>query len=150
MILSPIVPSHTQFSVTQKVTKEYIFTERNYVMAREPEMALYRTCTVVSDTTFKKDGERTFTEAFVDAVAEAEGVAPLDLPPLYESVDFDAITQLMQRYSDHSDGELLLGLLIDKWNIFVSYDGRIRICDASEETEPEPIFEGERHSPRSQ
>jgi hypothetical protein len=110
-------------------------------MQRKPELALYRSCSVVSETIYVRDGERTLTEALSDAVAEAEGVDPSELPPLYESIDLDALTTLLAKPSEATDGELLLGLRMNRWNVFVSSDGRIRVCDATNETSsPEPIF----------
>ena len=111
-------------------------------MKREPELALYRSCSVVSETFYEPEGGRTLTEAFVDAVAEAEGVTPTELPSLYGSIDLDALTTLMTNSSKAVDAELLLGLRMNRWNVFVSSDGRIRVCDATEETRsPEPIFD---------
>jgi hypothetical protein len=88
-----------------------------------------------------KGGDRTLTQALVGAVAEAEGVASSELPPLYKSIDLDALTQLLDKPSEAADDELLLGLRINRWNVFISSDGRIRVCDATDETPPEPIFE---------
>ena len=51
---------------------------------REPELALYRSCTAVGETTVERDDGRTLTEAFTAAIAAAEGVAPTELPPLNE------------------------------------------------------------------
>jgi hypothetical protein len=115
-------------------------------MEREPELALYRSCSVVSETTYRRDGGRTLTEALVEAVAEAQGVAPRDLPSLYESIDFDALTTLLTTSSENVDDELVLGLRMNRWNLFVSSDGRIRVCDATDETPSlEPIFENDTH-----
>lgn len=111
-------------------------------MKRKPELALYRSCSVVSETTYVRDGERTLTQALSDAVAEAEGVTPSELPPLYESIDLDALGRLLAKPSEATEDELLMGLRMDRWNVFVSSDGRIRVCDATEETSSlEPIFE---------
>ncbi|KAA9396238.1 hypothetical protein Har1130_19045 [Haloarcula sp. CBA1130] len=110
---------------------------------RDSKLALTRSCTVISDREFEKDGDQTLTEAFVNAIAEAEGVAPTELPPLYESVDFDALTQLMEPPDEAIDGNVIMALRIGKWNVFVSANGRIRVCDATIETDPESIFEDE-------
>ena len=113
-------------------------------MNRKPELAVYRTCSVVSETTYQRDGGRTLTEALVDAVAEAEGIAPSELPSLYGSIDLDALTRLLAKPSESTDDELLLGVRLGRWNVFVSSDSRIRVCDAATETSsPEPIFEDE-------
>ena len=110
-------------------------------MVREPQLALYRSCSLVSETTYQREGERTLTQALVDAVAEAEGVAPTELSPLYESIDLDALTKLLAKPSESANEELILGLRMNRWNVFVSSDGRIRVCDATEETSMEPIFD---------
>jgi hypothetical protein len=111
-------------------------------MKRNPELALYRSCTVVSETTYVRGGGRTLTQALSDAVAEAEGVAPTELPPLYQSIDLDALTKLLAKPSEAANDELVLGVRMNRWNVFVSSDGHIRVCDATDETsQPEPIFE---------
>jgi hypothetical protein len=109
-------------------------------MDRDPELTLYRTCSVISETVYSRGGERTLTEALADAVAEAEGVTPDQLPPLYDSIDLDALTTLLDKPSVDPDEDLLLALRMGRWNVFVSSDGHIRVCDASDETRPEPIF----------
>nr|WP_231754631.1 HalOD1 output domain-containing protein [Halapricum sp. CBA1109] len=111
-------------------------------MKREPELALYRSCSVVSETSYTREGGRTLTQALVDAVAEAEGVAPTELPSLYGSLDLDALTALLTNSGEAGDDELLLALRMGRWNVFVSSDGRIRVCDATDETPSlEPIFD---------
>ena len=111
-------------------------------MKREPELALYRSCSVVSETSYVPEAGRTLTEALVDAIAEAEGVAPTELPALYGSLDLDALSTLLTNSGETADDELLLGLRMGRWNVFVSSDGRIRVCDATDETRsPEPIFD---------
>lgn len=111
-------------------------------MKRLPELSLYRTCAVVGETTYVSGGERTLTQALAEAVAKAEGVDPTELPPLYESIDLDALTQLMTKPSEDAGDEILVSLQMNDWNMFVSSDGHIRVCDATDETSsPEPIFE---------
>ena len=111
-------------------------------MERKPELALYRSCSVVSETTYVREGARTLTQALVEAVAEAEGVDPTELPSLYGSIDLDALSRLLADPSEDTDSELLLGLRMNRWNVFVSSDGRICVCDATDETSHlEPIFE---------
>ena len=89
-----------------------------------------------------RQGPKQSTEALVDAVAEAEGVTPSELPPLYGSIDIDALATLLANTSEAADDELLFGLRMSRWNVFVSSDGRICVCDATDETSsPEPIFD---------
>lgn len=123
----------------------YLCGEVTICMKRKPELTLYRSCSVVSETFYEREGGRTLTEALVDAVAEAEGVAPIELPSLYGSIDLDTLTTLLTNSTVAEDDELLLALRMDRWNVFVSSDGRIRVCDAADETRsPEPIFDDER------
>ncbi|MEZ3166044.1 HalOD1 output domain-containing protein [Halorubrum ejinorense] len=111
-------------------------------MARRPELEIYRSCSVVGDATFEGDTGRTLTEAFVGAIADAEGIAPTDVPPLYGSVDFDALARLVETTGETADSDLLIAFRIDRWNVFVNGEGLIRVCDATIEIEPEAIFEG--------
>lgn len=109
-------------------------------MRNQAELSLFRGCKVVGDTTFGGQSERTLTEAFVSAIADAEGIEPTELPSLYDSIDFEALSKVLETASGSDDGELVLSFRIQNWNVFVSDDGRIRICNASVHSDPEPIF----------
>ncbi len=82
--------------------------------------------------------ERTPAEAIVEAVADVEDVAPTALPPLYESVDPDALNALVENHSGASD----LGVCITYhgWNVFVRGDGRIVVGNPNRTGEPTPLF----------
>lgn len=109
-------------------------------MQNQTGLSLFRGCTVVGDTTFGGSSGRTLTEAFVSVIADAEGISPTELPSLYDSVDFEALSELLGTAGGAGDGEMVLSLRIQSWNVFVSNDGRIRICDATVHSDPEPIF----------
>lgn len=83
-------------------------------------------------------GDTSLAVAIVEAIADAAGVEPTDVPPIYDSINADALDEL----SRAGDGtELVLGFAIDDWNVFVSHTGHIRVCDATDPTpEPEPVF----------
>lgn len=102
---------------------------------------LYRSCPPVVDTWYKNDGSRTITEAIVDAIAEAEGGEVTDISPLYETIDLDNLSRLLDQY-DATDQDTMISFSHENWNVFVRSDGRIRVCDASRATDPEPVFEG--------
>lgn len=108
---------------------------------RDPKLSLYRSCRPVVETEFRVDGSRSLTEALVEAVAEAEGVDSIELPPLYETIDLDTLSQLFTKGSQTAEKEILLGLRIDTWNVFISSDRRILVCDATESIALEPVFE---------
>lgn len=104
-------------------------------------MTVYRNCTPVADAWYDTDGEETLVVALADALAEAEGVETDDLPPLYESIDIDAIVALFERHDGPSDPQAVLSFRVDHWNVFVRADGRIRVCDGTRPTAPRPAFE---------
>ena len=104
-------------------------------------MTLYRGCTPVVDAQFQKDGSESPAEAIIDAVADAADVDPLELPPLYEYIDLDAVDNLFQRHGGSANSEAVLGFKIQNWNVFVRGDGRIRVCDGTKPTSPQRVFE---------
>lgn len=110
-------------------------------MEQTGELTVYRGCTPVVDAEYGTEGDRSPAEVIVEAVATAAGVDPLELPPLYDSVDLDAIDTLFARHDGAADGGTLLSFKIDTWNVFVRADGRIRVCDATRPMDPEPVFE---------
>ena len=106
------------------------------------QLTVYRGCTPVVDTRFERPGDGTLTEELVGAVAAAEGVDPLDLPSLYETVDLEALSQLFERSAGAAGTESIFGFTYRDWNVFVHSNGRIRVCDGTKSTDPELVFEG--------
>ena len=104
-------------------------------------ITLYRGCTPVVDAHYQNDGSETPTEAIIHALAKAADIDPLELPPLYEFIDADALNNLFQQHQGAVDSEAVLSFKIDNWNLFVRADGRIRICDGTQPTDPQPVFE---------
>lgn len=103
-------------------------------------LRLYRGCSPAVDTQFDVDGNESPSTAIIDALAAATGIPPTELPPLYEFVDPDAIDRLFTGDRARS-ADTVLSFRVERWNVFVREDGRIRICDATDETAPEPIFD---------
>lgn len=107
----------------------------------EGQLTVYRNCKPIIDVEYQKgDDTPSPSVAIVNAVAKAAGVDPLDLPPLYESVDTDALDNLFGKHDGVEAAETIFSFRLDKWNVFVRGDGRIRVCDATRNTEPEPVF----------
>lgn len=103
------------------------------------QILMYRGCTPVVDRHVDMDGDTSLAVAIVEAIADAAGVEPTDLPPIYDSINADALDGLSLAGAD--DAELVIGFVVDDWNVFVSHAGHIRVCDATEPTpEPEPVF----------
>lgn len=103
------------------------------------EMTVYRGCTPVVDARYDPDSDGSPAATVVDALSEAAAVDPGELPPLYEFVDPEALEGLVDH--DRADPDTVLGFRVDIWNVFVRADGRVRVCDATRPTDPEPVFD---------
>ncbi|NGM68362.1 hypothetical protein G6M89_04955 [Natronolimnobius sp. AArcel1] len=73
--------------------------------------------------------DQSVTEAVIDAVATATGISPIELPPLYDSVDPDALNTLFDRQREGS--ALEMGFFYSDYRIVVEGDGRV-IVSATE------------------
>jgi hypothetical protein len=109
-------------------------------MERSGRLQLYRTCEPVVDVRYDPDDKQGLLEVLVEALAEVGDVAATELPPLYETIDVEAITDLFGGTSG-SVGEKLLTFTFENLHVFVHADGRIRICDERKEVDPVPVFE---------
>lgn len=86
--------------------------------------------TTNAEVTTGTDRNRTPSEAVVEAVADAEGVEPTDLRPLYEVVDPDALDSLFRERLGR--GEPALGLITFQYQgyrVQVDEDGRVTLVE---------------------
>jgi len=109
----------------------------------DSQLTLYRSCTPVADVIHESDTTETPTEAVVHALATASDTDPTELAPLYSSIDTAALDQMFSEHGGASDASAVLSFQVENWNVFVRGDGRIRVCDATRQTDPTPVFEGE-------
>lgn len=98
-------------------------------------------CTPVVDAEYESESDVSPTDVIIEALAEAAEIDPVDLPPLYEFVDPDALNQLFGEHDGAVHADALLSFQVETWNVFVRSDGRIRVCDNTRLTDPEPVFE---------
>ena len=110
-------------------------------MKERGELLVYRGCRPVVDAKYDFQGDSSATEAIIWALAEAAGVDPTALSPLFDYVDPDALNALFDRCDTGADSDTVLSFQVDTWNVFVRSDGRIRVCDGTQPTDPEPVFE---------
>lgn len=110
-------------------------------MGIQTQPTIYRSCTPVVDTWYDVGSNRMVTEVIVEALAEAEGVDETELTPLYETIDLDALSALLENCAE-TDRDIIMGFKYETWNVFVRGDGRVRVCDTTREIEPEPVFGG--------
>jgi hypothetical protein len=107
---------------------------------RTGKLSVNRGCTPVIDATYRAETDNSPAEAIITALADAAGVETVELPPLYDYVDFDALNSLFEGHQTTIDADIILSFNVETWNVFVRADGRIRVCDATQPTEPEPVF----------
>lgn len=81
------------------------------------------------DDTKKIDtGDEAVSQQVIEAVADAKGVDPLDLPPLYDSIDPDALDALFS-HADSSSSITELSLQIAGCEVLVRGNGEVTITD---------------------
>lgn len=102
---------------------------------------VYCGCAPVVDTGYDAASGQSPTEAIVDALANAEDVTATELPPLYETIDTDAVNRLFDRDERGAETGAIFNFQIESWSVFVRADGRVRVCDATQSTDPAPVFE---------
>lgn len=67
------------------------------------------------------------SQLIVEAVAEREGVSPLRLPPLYGSVDPDALDQLFASPSTADQLQLEVEFVYNGYRVTVSEGGAVSV-----------------------
>ena len=103
------------------------------------QLSLQCSCTPTYETWAKPEGEILPSTAIIEGLAEVEDVDPLELDPLLEQIDLDALDQVLG-HSGRSQSALL-SYSLDRWNVFVRQDGHILICDSDQQTDLSPIFD---------
>lgn len=105
------------------------------------KLTVYRGCFPVVDAEYEEGSNQTPSEVITEAVASAAGVEPIEIQPLYDFLDPDALNALFDAQNKDGNVKQVLSFKLDTWNIFVRDDGKIRVCDATQRlTEPEPVF----------
>lgn len=71
------------------------------------------------------------TQAVVEAIATIEGVSPLELSPLYEFVDPDALNTVFTG-EESTDEDITVTFAVDDWCVEVDASGRLVVYSGSE------------------
>lgn len=77
--------------------------------------------------------------AIVDAVARAEGVEPAEMESVATEIDLNALDQLLLNAAPGTCGTVSLS--VAGWNVFVSGNGPVVVCDPSETPLSAPVFD---------
>lgn len=95
---------------------------------------------VVARADFERGPGESPTVAIVKALENATGVDQQELPPLFESVETDALDMLFGGERRPEDGGTILRFRVDTWIVFVRSNGQISVHDGNRTVEPEPVF----------
>ena len=87
-----------------------------------------------TDTVRTISGGETVSEAVVNAVADAKGVDPLDLDPLYDTIAPDALDRLFGDYPGSGSAELRFEL--SRCEVVVREAGEVVVTSAPGTGEP--------------
>lgn len=71
--------------------------------------------------------EKSVTATVVEAVAEETGRDPFELPPLYETVDTDALNRLADRSRADCDSNLTVTFAVAGCTVRVTGSGEVRV-----------------------
>lgn len=75
----------------------------------------------------KTTDDRPFSQRVIDQVAANEGVDPLALPPLYETLDPEVLDALIESHSDRTDGGLSVNFTYQNYSVHVRGDGSVDV-----------------------
>ena len=80
-------------------------------------------------TTYALDGEVPLTHAVIEALATAQGVAPIELDPIYSLVDLEAVEQVILSVQESTDTVAPghLRFTIDTYWVTIAFDGTITV-----------------------
>jgi hypothetical protein len=106
----------------------------------ENQSRVYRDSPAIIEAQYDREHSKDFIQSLTIAIAEAEGVDPTDLPPLYHTIDGDILARLFESRGKSAESDVVLSFRIESWHVFVRNDGQIRICDSSRSIDPVPVF----------
>jgi len=70
---------------------------------------------------------RPITEAVIDALSAVTGRDALDLPPLYEAVDPDALELIVREPNAAPERSCFIGFAVGSWGVIVTGSGEIQV-----------------------
>ena len=103
-------------------------------------MTVYCEATAVHETRYDPDTNSSPVEAIAEAVAAVEGIDSMDLPPLYDHVDVEAVNRLLDGRNGAVVSETVIGFTVEGWNVLVRGDGHIAVLDPERPSEAAPVF----------
>ncbi|MFW6321619.1 MAG: HalOD1 output domain-containing protein [Halohasta sp.] len=78
-------------------------------------------------TQYDPQGERPIVEVVIDALVAVSGRDPLDLPPLYEAVDPDALELIVREPNAAPERSCFVGFSVGGWGVIVTGSGEVQV-----------------------
>ncbi len=78
-------------------------------------------------TQYDHTNQQPITEVIIDAVAAVSGTDPLELPPLYEAVDPDALELIVREPNVAPTRSCFVGFTLGTWGVIVTGSGEIQV-----------------------
>lgn len=78
-------------------------------------------------THYDPGGDRSIAELVTNALAAVSGTDPLDLPPLYQAVDPDALELVVRQPDSQPRQACFIGFTVGNWGVIVTGAGEIQI-----------------------
>jgi len=80
-------------------------------------------------TKYDSQQQQPITETVIDAIATVSGTDPLDLPPLYEAVDPDALELIVREPNAAPTRSCFVGFTLGAWGVIVTGSGEIQVYE---------------------
>lgn len=80
-------------------------------------------------TQYDPTSHRPITEMVVDAISTVSGRDPLDLPPLYEAIDPDALELVVREPNTAPTRSCFVGFTLGDWGVIVTGSGEIQVYE---------------------
>lgn len=107
----------------------------------DEELTTFCECTPVYDIQYEAENDLSPVVAVVEALATVKEIDPLEMKPLSDVIDIEAVQQLFEGHDNATGVTKTLRFQVDGWNVFIRNDGSIRVCDSDASVPPAPAFE---------
>lgn len=85
--------------------------------------------------TIRMANDDRISDTVIDAVSAASGTDPLELPPLYEAIDLDALDRLFRREGRSRSSASRIEFAVVGCHVSVDADGRVVVVPSRSELE---------------
>ncbi|MDS0473593.1 HalOD1 output domain-containing protein [Natrinema sp. 1APR25-10V2] len=82
----------------------------------------------VCQTQFELTGTQRASSAVIDALAAVSDTSPLEMQPLYETIELEALDRLVGHLGT-ADSGVALEFRVDEWDLIVTGDGRVLVFE---------------------